>query len=277
MECPSCGATVPRGMELCPECGRPLHTGVCTYCGAAMDADDQFCPECGGPRQGIQCPKCGTLNFRSFCRSCHTPLDELAAEEMERARKDPVFIRMVQLGQRMAELESRLINAARAGSKAKEEEPVADFSQAAELTAEEKELVAQYKQMMEQLGLPPVEPPKAEPPKAKTETKERQKLNVGGSEEDLEALKAEYAQNLQEMNDLMSQLIPDPGTSPQIQRNYYSARKLPVFTTEIVSQGTYWVCNECQVRHRQPEECAFEKLGGNWIYETIEVTTKTYV
>jgi len=277
MTCPNCGATVPSGKELCPECGHPLHTGVCTYCGSPMEDGDRFCPECGGPRQGITCPKCGTLNFRSFCRKCNAPLDELAAEEMNRAQKDPVFIRMVQLAQQMAKLEERIIQAAKSEGQSQREEPVADFSQAAELTEEEKKLMAQYKQMMEQLGIPPVETPVAKPAEQAATPRTRQKLEVGGSQEELEALRAEYSRNLQEMNELMSQLIPDPGCAPQIQRNYYSARKLPVITTVVHRERVAWVCNLCGCHHSQPSECADPSLGGTWIYNDVVETTKKYV
>lgn len=75
--CPHCGAAVDFHMELCPHCHHPLHPDVCTYCGAEMEPEDQFCCECGGPRKGITCPICGTLNFRSFCSHCNTPLDAL--------------------------------------------------------------------------------------------------------------------------------------------------------------------------------------------------------
>lgn len=271
--CPYCGASVPADMELCPECLHPLHTGTCTYCGSAMDADDQFCPECGGPRRGITCPQCGTMSFRSFCTKCNAPLDELAAEELERAKNDPVFVKMVQLAKQMAAMEERLLQAA----EGVQEEPVADFSQAAELSDEEKALVEQYKQMMEQLGIPQVETPKPGAPAQTSAPKTRQSLKVGGSQEDLQALREEYSRSLQEMNDLMSQLIPDPGTSPQIQRNYYSARKLPVFVTEVKRERVEWVCNLCGCHHKQPNDCARPELGGTWIYQDVVTTTKKYV
>ena len=275
--CPYCGASVPSSMELCPECHHPLHTGTCTYCGSAMDADDQFCPECGGPRQGITCPQCGNLNFRSFCNKCNAPLDELATEEMEKAKNDPVFIKMVQLAKQMAAMEERLLHAAQSVAEEQHEEPVADFSQAAELSDEEKALVEQYKQMMEQLGLPPMETPKPSTPVQTAAPKTRQSLIIGGTQEELQALREEYSRSLQEMNDLMSQLIPDPGTSPQIQRNYYSARKLPVITTEVRRERVAWVCNLCGCHHNQPSVCAEPDLGGTWIYQDVVVTTKKYV
>ena len=274
MECPNCHAEVSAHYELCPECGYPLHTGTCTYCGSPMDADDMFCGECGGSRKGVTCPRCGVLNFRSFCRNCNAPLDELAQQELERAKNDPVFGRMLTLAKRLAELEEKMQQAASAGGSEQEaeEERVADFTQMAELTDEEKALVEQYKKMMAEMGMAVVETPKPEAPKQPAVPKQRARLEAP----DLTALQQEYRDGLQEMADLMSQLQPDPAAPPQIQRNYYSARKLPVIRTEVVHEPAEWVCNFCGCHHRQPSECAEPSLGGTWIYNSYTITTKTY-
>ena len=279
MECPNCGEEVNSQYEICPHCGHPLHPGTCTYCGAPMDADDMFCGECGGSRRGISCPRCGTLNFRSFCRECNAPLDELAQQELERAAKDPIYGRMLTLAKRLAELESQMQQAASAPTAGQEEEEeverVADFTQVAELTEEEKALVEQYKQMMAQMGMQTVEPPKPEAPKpaaTPAAPKKRARLETP----DLTALQEEYRQGLQEMSELMSQLQPDPEAHPQIQRNYYSARKLPVIRTEVIHEPAEWVCNYCGCHHRQPSECCKPELGGTWIYNSYTMTTKTY-
>ena len=111
--CPHCGAAVDFHMELCPHCHHPLHPDICTYCGAEMEPEDQFCCECGGPRKGITCPICGTLNFRSFCSHCNTPLDDLARAEVEKAQRDPVYQKAVSLAEQMAELEEQIMAAER--------------------------------------------------------------------------------------------------------------------------------------------------------------------
>lgn len=278
IECPNCHELVNARYEICPHCGHPLHTGTCTFCGSPMEPGDVFCGECGGSTKGVTCPQCGTLNFRSFCRNCNAPLDELAQQELEKAKHDPVYGRMLTLAKRLAELESKMMAAAQAQSEEQEEEEerVADFSEVAELTEEEKALMAQYKQMMEQMGMAPTESPKVEAPKPEAPKpatpKTRKKLETA----DITALQEEYRQGLQEMQDLMSQLIPDPGTTPQIQRNYYSARKLPVIHTEVIRSPSEWVCNFCGCHHRQPSECCEPELGGTWIYEEYTVTTKSY-
>ena len=66
-----------------------LHAELCSFCGASMEADDFFCPDCGNLRTGIICPDCNTLNFHSFCRKCNRPLNEMAMQEMQKAKKDP--------------------------------------------------------------------------------------------------------------------------------------------------------------------------------------------
>lgn len=91
MECPHCHKTVDHHMELCPHCGYPLHTDHCTFCGAPMLPGEKFCSECGNSIGGIVCPKCGTLNFRSFCKNCREPLDDLAVEAMAQAETDPAY------------------------------------------------------------------------------------------------------------------------------------------------------------------------------------------
>ena len=276
MECPNCHEEVSARYEICPHCGHPLHTGTCTYCGAPMDADDLFCGECGGSRKGVTCPQCGVLNFRSFCRNCNAPLDELAQQELERAKHDPVFGRMLTLAKRLAELENQIQQAAAGQAEEQEmqEERVADFTQMAELTEEEKALAEEYRRMMATMGMSVPEVPKPEAPKAAQPVERKKRATIEAP--DLSALQEEYRQGLQEMAELMSQLQPDPAAPPQIQRNYYSARKLPVIHTEVVQDPAEWVCNFCGCHHRQPSECAEPDLGGTWIYTSHVVTTKTY-
>ena len=96
------------GLALCPHCGRPLCTDKCSFCGEALEDDESFCTSCGNPRQGIKCPTCGTLNFRSFCRHCNTPLNELAQKAIEKARRHPIVARTKQLAQELQELQERI-------------------------------------------------------------------------------------------------------------------------------------------------------------------------
>ena len=102
MKCPHCGESVDAHLELCPSCGWPLHADHCTFCGARMVPGERFCSECGNGIGGIRCPKCGTLNFRSFCKKCNEPLDDLALETLQQAEADPDY---QELKQQVRELE----------------------------------------------------------------------------------------------------------------------------------------------------------------------------
>ena len=102
VKCPHCGETVNPRFELCPVCGSPLHADHCTFCGARMVPGEKFCSECGNGIGGSKCPKCGTINFRSFCKKCNEPLDDLAQEALQQAEADPVY---QELKQQVKELE----------------------------------------------------------------------------------------------------------------------------------------------------------------------------
>jgi len=79
-----------------------------------------------------------------------------------------------------------------------------------------------------------------------------------------------YREKVEELNELMRQLIPERGSTPQMQRNYYSARRLPVVTKTQKKVPVCWVCNLCGYRHSHPQECAQPDLGGTWYYDIIE-------
>ena len=90
--CPHCGAAVGSSWEFCPACGGSL-VPYCTFCGADIPAGEDECPECGMSRGGVKCPRCGARNVRAYCRKCNEPLTPAARKEVERAMKDPVFLK----------------------------------------------------------------------------------------------------------------------------------------------------------------------------------------
>ena len=108
MECPHCGESVDSHLELCPSCGRPLHADHCTFCGARMVPGEKFCSECGNGIGGIKCPKCGTLNYRSFCKKCNEPLDDLAQEAIQQAETDPVYQEVKQQVKELEEVAEKM-------------------------------------------------------------------------------------------------------------------------------------------------------------------------
>lgn len=269
--CFHCGKAISATAEICPYCGKPTNPNICPFCGSPMEPSDRFCPECGNSREGIICPECGTLNFRSFCRKCNHPLDHLAQQALAEAKADPKFQRMCQLQQRMVELERQILESAALADEEGAEE--------VELSAEDQALVSEYEELlaMIQNGVseqPQPEPQKpAETPKPKPEAPKRPRLNI--NIEQMREIVQEYKQNVQEMNGIMEDLAPDPGTTPQMQRNYFCARKLPVVTVtqhkELIQKPVEWICNYCGCHHREPSECCEPWHGGTWVYENIEI------
>lgn len=269
--CVRCGVPIQADWEICPHCGQSLHAELCSFCGASMEADDSFCPDCGNPRTGIICPDCNTLNFRSFCRKCNRPLNEMAMQEMQKAKHDPVFQEMLALAQELADLEERILGTPSGEISEEDSEPPQ-----LELSEADKKLIQQYKDLfagsgsLEEISIPKPEPLKETPVQA------RPKIQLNVKRVDLDEAKQSYKEKLEEMRGLMEKLRPERDMTPQMQRNYYSARKLPVLRKSVSKAPVCWVCNLCGCQHNQPSECAQPELGGTWIYEDVVTVTKTF-
>ena len=278
--CKYCGGVIEPDREICPKCGHPLHSELCSFCGAKMTEQDTFCPECGEPHGGISCPQCQTLNYRSFCRKCNYPLNGMALVELERAKSDPKFQKVISLAQELAELEEYIL------SFGKEEV----LPETPELSDENKELIAQYKDLLSAFHTirPEQEPLKSKPktPKpepeseskseSKPESKSKTKINLSFSVSNAEDAVALYKQKLDEMQNTLKDMVPEPGTTPQMQRNYYSARKVNIVTNKKILIQTSWVCNAYGCEHTFPEDCAKPWMGGKWIYKESEEITTTW-
>lgn len=86
--------------------------------------------------------------------------------------------------------------------------------------------------------------------------------------------KQEYNRIVKSLNEILAGMAPPPGSTPQQQRNYFSARKIAVVHQHRTLTPTSWVCNYCGCTHNNPGECARPELGGRWNYtETITETT----
>lgn len=269
--CVRCGVPIQADWEICPHCGQSLHAELCSFCGASMEADDSFCPDCGNPRTGIICPDCNTLNFRGFCRKCNRPLNEMAMQEMQKAKHDPVFQEMLALAQELADLEERILDTPSGEISEEDSEPPQ-----LELSEADKKLIQQYKDLfagsgsLEEISIPKPEPLKEAPVQA------RPKIQLNVKRVELDEAKQSYKEKLEEMRSLMEKLRPEGDMTPQMQRNYYSARKLPVLRKSVSKAPVCWVCNLCGFQHNQPSECAQPELGGTWIYEDVVTVTKTF-
>ena len=83
-------------------------------------------------------------------------------------------------------------------------------------------------------------------------------------------LRAEYSKIQEELNKALEGMLPPVGSTPQEQRNYFSARKLPVEKVILTKGREAWVCNFCGCWHNCPSECCEPWHGGKWVYEYKE-------
>lgn len=267
--CVHCGAETQPDWEICPACGHNLQAELCSFCGGAMDENSAFCPECGNPRTGIVCPGCHTLNFRSFCRKCNSPLNEQAQQALEAARKDPKVQQAIVIAQELAELEEFLL------APAEDETAPPEIP---ELSEEDRRLVDQYKDLLAGVhGQKPQEKPKVETPKVET-PKPAPKPASGFSIKIMSKEEAmqKYKEKLAEMQATLSSMIPDAGMTPQMQRDYYSARKVEIVTRTKIKVPLYWICNAYGCQHSQPNECVEPFKGGKWVYDEREEVSSTW-
>ncbi len=192
-----------------------------------------FCPDCGNPRSGITCPHCRTLNYRSFCSHCNAPLNDLAQDALTESSGDLTFVAMQSLAFYLGTIGQTL-------EKHEQKQP-------AELDNYNNKLLAQYNELLTSNS----------PGRPKREASAPRTAAGAGF----------YQQKVQEMQLLMDSLKPEEGITAQMQRNYYSARKLSEENLRSARHATGWMCNYCRCVHRQPSECVYKELGGKWIFE----------
>lgn len=76
IQCPSCGASVDKGVKFCPSCGGKISL-ECPGCHADVALGLKFCPECGSSMvEKKYCPHCNSeINGEpKFCPECGQPL-----------------------------------------------------------------------------------------------------------------------------------------------------------------------------------------------------------
>ena len=250
--CPHCGQPVKKSWEWCPSCGHSL-VDWCTFCGADIPRGEDECPECGMSRSGVVCPKCGTRNAGGFCRKCNEPLTLAAKKEQERALKDPQFVKAAELAVQAAELLARI--------EAEEQEVPESEIKEIELPED----VLRLKELLGKTTLRQAQGPdgkQTQPLDGKQQQAQRPKSKA--------ELRAEYSKIKAELDKALNEMLPPVGSTPQEQRNYFSARKLPVEKVILTKGREAWVCNFCGCWHNCPSECCEPWHGGKWVYEYKE-------
>lgn len=261
--CRNCEAAIEEDMEICPQCGWKL-VDYCTFCGASMSANDIDCPECGMPADGVECPDCHIRNFRPFCRQCGKPLSRAARMGVEKAKKAPKVLETVRLLQHMADLKAELAAADGGTPEHKESQQPEELP----------ELEQQFRILMSKVGFKTAEQPRVASKTANTK-----------SQRTREQILAEYERAIQDTNRILSEMLPPAGSTPQEQRNYYTARKVAV--VELMTETWYginpraamgWRCSRCQVLHDDPSQCSYKEFGGQWSdckrWDVVDPNTK---
>lgn len=252
--CPCCHKPVNAGMALCPHCMHPVNATRCSFCGEPKEADDLFCPNCGNPSKGIECPQCKTLNFRSFCRVCNTPLNEMARQAIEEAKNDPRMQKVWKLAMELSDLQDSIILSA-------SEKDEVDDGAIDVLSDDDKELLSKYRNLFSHLGNAPI----SNNDKPILEEHRAQKVKKPSPKQHKCSLSVEdLRRKIEEMKAAMASFFPDSNATPEVQRNFICARKIQI-SQKVKS---CWVCNYCGCRHNQPSECVREELGGEWEYQT---------
>lgn len=279
--CPYCGQPVKKSWEWCPSCGHSL-VDWCTFCGADIPRGEDECPECGMSRSGIVCPKCGTRNAGGFCRKCNEPLTLAAKKELERAQKDPQFLKAAELAVQAAELLARIEAEEQEvpESEIKEIELPEDVLRLKELlgktTLRRFDKLSDRSDQKRETGsvADPVEAPalrQAQGLRTSTTGEPcRTTCSAANKMKSKAELRAEYSKIQEELNKALEGMLPPMGSTPQEQRNYFSARKLPVEKVILTKGREAWVCNFCGCWHNCPSECCEPWHGGKWVYEYKE-------
>lgn len=266
--CKHCGFALMEQDAFCPACHYPTIHNRCTFCGTQMLPDDIFCPECGVSKGGIRCPRCKTVNFKGFCVNCHQPLTEEAYEEYQKAQADPKVQQMKKLMEEIAQLEVDLDIAEpdeeeELQQQESQETGLQNQEQQQELLFSDEELQDMIEPDECEIPLQPLPETKITPCPPKTQEERRKKKEV-------------YHEKVASLNEIYKEFSPDPDSTPEMQRNYYSARMVKIKTTTRQRVCTGWICNYCGYHHRVPEDCCKPQLGGTYVYRDKVIETETW-
>ncbi len=272
-QCPHCQHTIEPGLALCPYCGEPIDVAHCSFCGEPMDADEMFCSSCGNPRKGIACPTCSTINYRSFCRRCNTPLNEMAQEAIQKARQHPAVQRARQIVaemQRMQEEMERMVQEAETAA-ATPSSPSSPEDDKPEMTEADRKQLDRFYRLM---NMSPTKTQSKPAPTKHTPPKQTRKSLF--NKERMKALLDEYERQAAELQATAASMLPDPADPPEVQRNFLCACLIETYQTTVIKErkSVGWVCNFCGCHHQQPSDCCRPELGGTWLYQDVETIKK---
>lgn len=272
--CPHCHQAIDPGLALCPHCGKPIDSRRCSFCGSELEEGENFCSTCGNPRQGIICPECGTRNYRSFCRKCNHPLNEMANQSLMRVRNNPHVVKAKQLNAEIEELQQKILElASQTGLFDQEGNELPPDAIPVELNEEDRQLLSMYDELINQSS-PTITTQAPPQPAPQTPPKDEQTIKQAKSQ--LKQALDDYQARVAEMQRAIDAMIPDPQDPPEVQRNFLCACQIETQTLTKTKQTQCmgWICNWCGCHHSNPSECCKPELGGKWIYQEVETISK---
>jgi len=266
--CSKCNANLLPGADVCEICGQILILTKCAFCGSDKDEADNFCPECGCPASGIVCSKCNTLNHANFCSHCNNPLTNIALQELEKAKNDPLFIEAKQIMNDIAQLQQEM-EAVSHELEIEQSEPIEEKKKAENDFSTDKQIfeeLANYTQKGK--SKEPIAPPRPKPIVTK-----QKKVFDAASHDRLLAERDKRAQEINQKLKLLQEKLDDMANidfpCPQDARTYHSARKPPI-------ENLVWNCKYNDSLHPDPRNCGQPQHGGKWIIELGRIEWQTH-
>ncbi len=200
-------------------------------------------------RRGVVCPRCGT-STRAYCRKCNEPLTPAARKEVERAMKDPVYLKAAELAVRMAELQQQIDDTPEGGLIDLGGDETAKPKPRGLPGAPSRHTQAQGDAGRRNQEAPHTaddacgSPPDSRPHRNGPGRSGSRRPNSGGIRKD------EGRAELHARAHGASRRLHAPGAAQLL-----PARKIAVIQKVRSNNPVAWVCNYCGCWHNQPSEC----------------------
>jgi predicted amidophosphoribosyltransferase len=255
--CPRCGKELISGTDICESCGCYILEHICSFCGNQLGDSDKFCGECGAPVGGLTCPMCKHVSIFDFCQHCNHPLTDRAMQEQKAANADPEYQEIVLLIDELKNYEQEAIE--KFGNINISEKPLADNPELIiKQQLKEIQLLYKFYNSLSEIPKPEIRSEKSESVRLFSEKE------IAVITEKAKETARDLERKRKELQDKMNKLCNREFPTPQIARNFYSARKPP--KTNMV-----WHCNFADEIHPNPQNCGKPNLGGEWIIEYGEI------
>ena len=224
----------------------------CARCGGLITDISELCPHCMHPLAGDSCTFCGGVLYTGdlFCCACGNPAQGVVCNRCGTLNFRNFCYRC--------------------------HEPVTEQAHEAQAQAAADPLFRAMTAKMEAIAVLEAELQQQQEIEQQDSQREMEKQQEAVVLTPVRLLKEQYKEMVTDLNALLAQFAPDAETTPAIQRDYFSARMIPFYTSERAVVRSGWICNYCGCHHHVPEECVRPWMGGVWKYEEKEVITEKW-